>query len=388
MEKTNNTCLSIVPSTVPDSAPGSVPSSTLSSVPSSVPGTVPSHIPDLSPGLGLTVFVPNFVPPSPTPMANPSPSPTSPNPKSRKWLITINNPLQHGLSHDVIKETLHSKYASLRYYCMSDEIGNETHTPHTHVFIYLRNGIHFNSLRALFPGCHLDITDGTPDQCRAYVEKSGKWAEDTKHDTVIEGTFEEWGELHDTSTNQGYRSDIEGMLELIRSGASMIDVLEAYPHAYRNLNSLMMVRELYRKNDSASAFRHLEVTYIYGPTGTGKTRMVMEAHAGHIYRITDYKHPFDGYDGEDVILFDEYRSQLPLYAMLNYLDGYPLELPCRYSNKTALYTKVFIISNISLDDQYKEEHWSEPQSWQAFLRRIHHVHHLGKKAPVTSDNIA
>ncbi len=38
--------------------------------------------------------------------------------------------------------------------------------------------------------------------------------------------------------------------------------------------------------------------------------------------------------------------------MLNYLDGYPLKLEARYSDKTACYTKLYIISNISLEEQY------------------------------------
>ena len=38
--------------------------------------------------------------------------------------------------------------------------------------------------------------------------------------------------------------------------------------------------------------------------------------------------------------------------MLNHLDGYPLLLPCRYFNRQACFTKVFIITNIPPDAQY------------------------------------
>ena len=56
--------------------------------------------------------------------------------------------------------------------------------------------------------------------------------------------------------------------------------------------------------------------------------------------------------------------------MLNYLDGYPLLLPCRYFNRQACYTKVFIITNIPPDEQYMN---IDRESRQAFFRRIHKV---------------
>ena len=52
--------------------------------------------------------------------------------QSRKWQITINNPLEKGFTHDRIKEILSS--LKLVYWCMADEIG-ENGTYHTHIYI-------------------------------------------------------------------------------------------------------------------------------------------------------------------------------------------------------------------------------------------------------------
>lgn len=90
--------------------------------------------------------------------------------------------------------------------------------------------------------------------------------------------------------------------------------------------------------------------------------------------MTDYKHPFDTYDGQDVIIFEEFRGGLKHGDMLNYLDGYPLLLPCRYFNRQACYTKVFIITNIPPDEQYLNV---DGESRQAFYRRIHKVLRYG-----------
>ena len=111
--------------------------------------------------------------------------------------------------------------------------------------------------------------------------------------------------------------------------------------------------------------------YIWGAPGVGKTRTVMEKHGyRNVYRVANYAHPFDGYKGQSVILFDEFRSSIPLTEMLSYLDGYPISLPCRYADKTACYTAVYIVSNIPLEKQYPNVQLLEPSSWQAFLRRI------------------
>ena len=94
------------------------------------------------------------------------------------------------------------------------------------------------------------------------------------------------------------------------------------------------------------------------------------------YRVTDYKHPFDTYDGQDVIIFEEFRGGLKHGDMLNYLDGYPLLLPCRYFNRQACYTKVFLISNIPPEYQYPK---INSESRAAFFRRIHKIKYFDTK---------
>lgn len=95
-----------------------------------------------------------------------------------------------------------------------------------------------------------------------------------------------------------------------------------------------------------------------------------------MFRVTNYTHPFDGYKGQDVILFDEFRSSLKFSDMLSYIDGHPVMLPCRYSDKVACYTKVYIISNIPLEKQYPLVQIEEPAGYEAFRRRIKEVYEM------------
>ena len=116
-----------------------------------------------------------------------------------------------------------------------------------------------------------------------------------------------------------------------------------------------------------------------GKTGTGKTRFVMEKYGyENVYRIQNYKNPFDQYRGQDVIVFEEFRNSVRIEEMLNFLDGYPLMLPCRYADRMALFTKVYIISNWELNEQYQSIQVNHTETFNAFLRRIDFVIHKTK----------
>lgn len=212
-------------------------------------------------------------------------------PQSRKWQLTVNNPLEKGITHEVLKESL-AKFTGMVYWCMCDKTGSEG-TYHTHVYFVLCTPTVHTVVDNRFPNIHRENVKGTSQQNRDYVLKDG---------------------------------------------------------------------EKYNKSPAGS--------YNY-TDGSGKTRSVMDKYGyQNCYRVTDYRHSFDTYNGQDVIIFEEYRSQFKIADVLNYLDGYPLLLPCRYFNRQACYTKVFIISNLPLEKQYTNV---TQESRSAFFRRIHQV---------------
>ncbi|MDO4279638.1 MAG: replication protein [Lachnoclostridium edouardi] len=292
--------------------------------------------------------------------------------QSRKWQLTINNPVDKGFTHEKIKEIV-SDMKSVVYWCMSDEIG-ENETYHTHVFIQGRGGIRFSSLKKKFEGAHFEMAKGSAEQNMEYVSKTGKWKNDKKAETSVPGTFEEFGEM--PIERQGRRNDLDDLYAMIKDGYSDYDILEVMPESLLNLEKLDKVRQVLHQERYKNEFRNLEVVYLYGDTGVGKTRGIMEKYGyANVFRVTDYAHPFDNYRGQDVIVFEEFRSGFLMADMLNYLDGYPLELPCRYNNKFACYTKVYIITNVPLTQQYVNTQLDYPATWMAFLRRIKAVVH-------------
>lgn len=290
--------------------------------------------------------------------------------RCRRWQITINNPGETW-THKAIREALEK--LNLKYHCMADEVGQQEQTPHTHVYFVTNvSAVRFSTVKNLFPTAHIEPAQGTSEENRAYIQKSGKWQNDPKGDTSVPGTFEEWGEC--PQEHPGERRDLAILLEYIKDGLSNFEIMERNPDYMLNLEKIERARQAVREQQYRETFRQLETTYIWGPTGTGKTRSVMEGHSyAGVYRVTDYKYPFDSYAGEEVLLLDEYSSNFKIQNLLNYLDGYPLTLPARYSNRVACYTRVYIISNLCLTKQYPEIQYESPATYAALLRRIQKV---------------
>lgn len=302
--------------------------------------------------------------------------------QSRKWQVTINNPVQNQLDHNQIKNQL-ADITSIQYWCMSDEIG-ENGTYHTHLYIACKSAIRFSTLKNKFPAAHFEMCKGTSQQNKDYVFKQGKWEKDKKKETNLDETHEEYGEM--PIERQGQRNDLHDLYDMIKSGMDNYSIINENPIYMMNIDKIERARQIIKENEFKETFRILNVSYYYGETGTGKTRSVMETYGyKNVYRVTDYDHPWDGYKGQDVVIFEEFRSSLKVQDMLNYLDGYPLELPCRYANKIACYTNVYIITNIPLHMQYQSIQVEHNETYQAFIRRIHTKKEFKKQVQYQSE---
>ena len=290
-------------------------------------------------------------------------------------MLTINNPdmLDESIySYDSLKKYIESK-VKCDYFCYSYEIGLKEKTLHIHIFFYFKNPRAGNSLKKIFPTAHLDLCRGSCKQIRDYVFKENL-SDDKKEkeDTRIEGKQYESATLPEEK--QGNRSDLELLYDLIKQGFSNVDIYNANPSFIKYTYLIDKTRTEYLEDKYKKEWRDLEVIFVTGVTGKGKTRTVMEAFGyENVHRVIDYKHPFDDYKQQDVIIFEEFRNSLPIEQMLNFLDGYPVTLPSRYCNKVACYHKVFIITNWTLEEEYKNIQEQYPETWRAFLRRIHKI---------------
>ena len=295
------------------------------------------------------------------------------NTQSRKWALVINNPLEAGLDHAAIREILYR--FSPAYFCMADEIAT-TGTYHTHIFLFSPSPMRFSTVKNRFSTAHIEKAYGSAKANRAYILKEGHWADTDKAETSVSGTFEEWGDL--PAEKEEEAPEMFKLIQDLRAGKSVMEIIEDNPKLAFRIREIETLRQAILEEKYSAENRALEVTDLYGASGTGKTRGIFEKHdRKSICRITDYGSRngvrFDAYHCQDVLVLEEFHSQIPISAMLNYLDIYPLTLPARYTDRTACYTKVYITSNIPLEEQYRDIQRYQMETWRAFLRRVQNV---------------
>lgn len=285
----------------------------------------------------------------------------------RKWNITINNPLDYGFTHQKIKDCIES-LKSIKYWAMCDEMGS---TLHTHIIIYRNGQILFQTLKKLFPPAHIEKMMGTVVENREYLMKDGKWKGTDKEETKLVNTFEEFGTVPEE--RQGQRNDLTALYDMIKEGKSNYEILEDNPNYMMQLEKVERCREILRYEQFKNIVREMHVEYWFGDPGSGKTSGVYKLYGGYdkVYRVTDNRNPWDGYKGQDVILFDDFRAcDFDINILLKWLDIYPLELPCRYNNKQACFTHIYFTSNISFDQLYRTVQSEDVSTWNAFCRRF------------------
>ena len=110
-----------------------------------------------------------------------------------------------------------------------------------------------------------------------------------------------------------------------------------------------------------------------GRTGIGKSRYCAENYPNAFWkRKGDW---WDGYDGHDIVIIDEFYGWLPLDTMLGLMDRYPLMVDTKGSAVEFQAKTLCITSNITWDKWYD---WKNNDIKDAFLRRIDNFIDLNK----------
>jgi hypothetical protein len=248
---------------------------------------------------------------------------------------------------------------------VSLETGSKTEKKHLQIYVEYTNGKTMSATKKTFGGkSHLENRRGTMFEawtyCELEVQPFYTKGEAPMEDEVILSIWDK-------------------IVVDIDNGMGEHELAHLYPSSYARYSTGILRLIALRDKRLLNTWRDIKVTYCYGPTGTGKTRHIMDMfeEKWRVHRVTNYKNPFDGYEGQDIILFEEFRSSLPQEQMLIYLDGYIPLLPCRYADKVGKYTQVFFATNISFDEQYQGQQEKYPETHAAWTRRFHEFHHIG-----------
>lgn len=293
--------------------------------------------------------------------------------RQRRYCLTLNNPTEEEMAS---LNALNARVMKRAIFAL--ETGAKG-TEHIQGFVHLKNA---KSLTAFKKFCgsnrmHVETAHGTDFESWAYCSKG-------------EQSKEEWDSQGLTGPNYGKNASFftvgeepleegeldawEQILQMIEGGFNNRQIARKFPAiAIRCMSAICKYRTEFEWAE-CRRWRDIEVEYIGGPTGCGKSRGVLYNEDGSVntdvYRCTNAKNPFDMYDGESIIVFEEFRSQFTCRDMLNWIDGHPLLLPARYADRMAHFEKVVILSNWRFTEQYSGTATQSPETYKAWQRRV------------------
>lgn len=175
------------------------------------------------------------------------------------------------------------------------------------------------------------------------------------------------------------KSNLATAADMVWQGKPMWEVAEAFPTTYVQFGGGLH-RLLVQRHAKPVLRAAVEVFVRWGDTGTGKTLGVYQSHPIEtIYSplVQGRSIWFDHYQGEDVLLLDDFNPQaLDLTDLLKVLDVYPMKCQAKFGFITPKWTKVYITSNLDPRDWYPG---ASQTHLQAMFRRFKNVTHFSKE---------
>lgn len=168
---------------------------------------------------------------------------------------------------------------------------------------------------------------------------------------------------------QGKRTDIEEAIHILKETSQMREVLETVPNYQAARHA-----ELYLKyKEKPRVVEPIEVIWIYGASGTGKTRYVYDRHPD-VFRPTTFKW-WEGYDGHEVVLIDDFRkSYCNFDQLLRLLDIYPFRVETKGGSRQVNFKKIYITTPLSPEQTF----YHTDEELNQLQRRITHTVELTK----------
>ena len=167
--------------------------------------------------------------------------------------------------------------------------------------------------------------------------------------------------------NPGKRSDINVVREIANTGGNMRQIAEA-SNTYQSLmfgQKLLNIKPPTRNWDPI-------VIWVHGNSGSGKTKACIDRakELKKEYWISNSTFQwFDGYDGQEVVIFDDFREdQCKLQYLLRLTDKTPMRVPIKGGFVDWVPRFIFFTSVLPLDDAFTCE--SHDQENMQFKRRI------------------
>lgn len=236
--------------------------------------------------------------------------------KTRSYCFTLNN-----YSHEEIAQL---QECDAKYIVWGKEVG-ESGTPHLQGFVSFVNPRTITGIKRMKGAWY-----------RMNLRPSEKPLSAIDYCKKGEQTHKEWTELGVRGPNygknadvwekgkfeQGARHDLDRAYQAIRDGTSVDEIAWKEPALYQAANRAMERMEDIRLR----GLKRTEMTegiWVFGKTGVGKSVWALEQGGDNFYAYPYDNDWWDNYRGEDTVIIDEFRGQIPYNVILRMVDRNP-----------------------------------------------------------------
>lgn len=206
---------------------------------------------------------------------------------------------------------------NVRYAIYQYELAPSTGKLHAQGYMQLHTPLGIKAASKILPGAHLEIAKGSLEDNIKYCTKVESRLPDSSPFT------------YGQPLQQGQRTDLKKIYDLIKEGTTPNTIASICPTEYIKYSN--GIRKLYDAvMDQPRNFK-TEVIWIYGPSGSGKSRHAWTI-APNAYEKSNNKW-WDGYNHEeDVIMDDLDLNQFNMKELLKLFDRYPYRIEIKGSS--------------------------------------------------------
>lgn len=249
----------------------------------------------------------------------------------KSWSYTLNNWTSE-------EKTL-LQNLECNFHVIGEEIG-ESGTPHLQGTITFKTSKRLTALKKILERAHWEKTIDLESSINYCMKDKKYFLKDNR--------------------KQGHRTDLKDAIDLLYECKNIKNVKREYPEVYvkfyRGLDKLL--------EEEDRGFKPY-VEWIYGASGTGKTRYVYEKEKSLWMSGKDLKY-WEGYENQEATLFDDFRGDFcTFHELLRILDRYPYTVNVKFGSKKLNSKRMYITSCYPPDKVYESR-----EDINQLLRRI------------------
>lgn len=244
----------------------------------------------------------------------------------RMWLCTLNNP-------KVSLKDLFDLF-NPQYMCGQLEKG-ESGTEHFQFYLHFSKQVYFTQLKKLNDQVHyigVHINNGADNYC-------------LKEDTRIDGPYE----FGSKPLQRNSRLDWDSVFNNAKSGNFELIPSDIKVRCYSNL------KKIEKDNLVCTDSSDVRGVWIYGPSGSGKSRLAREQYPGAYFKLCNKW--WDGYYGQKSVIMDDFGKEHHVlgYHLKIWADRYGCILETKGGASCSFFDSFVVTSQYSIEQIWKDD---------------------------------